>query len=195
MKRPIGVFSGTFDPFHVAHLEACLVAKAVLELETVAILVEKKPRRKSGVTDYQTRLAMIDLAIQEYPSLRLIESGHDNITVDTAVPLLEQQFDNAEYWYIVGSDMVAHMEDWQNIDALFESMKLCVVLRHNADEAKTTQVLKKLKKRFDHLTYQILPGVWSPVSSSSIRQEIAQQGYSKYLHRDVLKYVIKHNVY
>lgn len=194
MQR-IGVFSGTFDPFHIAHLEACLVAKAELELETVVILIEKQPHRKQDVTSYEHRLAIIDLATQEYPSIRMLQYDHDNVTIDNALPVLGQQFGDAQYWYIVGSDMIQHIGDWQNVEALFAAMHLCVILRDNQDERQTVQWLEVLKKQYSSLVYRVLPGVWSPVSSSQIRNEIASTGHSRYLHRGVLKYILTNNVY
>ena len=195
MSRRIGIFSGTFDPFHIAHLEVCLVAKAALELETVVVLIEKSPARKQQVTEYNHRLAMIDLAIQEYPSIRLLEVEHDNITIDTTLPLLDRHFDNAEYWYIAGSDVVPYLEQWQNVEALFLAMHLCIVLRNNNNEAEVMSQLKNLKKSHSNLVYRVLPEVWSDVSSSKIRHELAQTGTSPHLHQDVINYIQQYEVY
>jgi len=195
MTRRVGIFSGTFDPFHVAHLEACLVAKAACELDTVVVLVEKKPHRKTDVTSYDKRLAMIDLALQEYPGIRLLESPGDNITIDNTLPILEEQFEDAEYWYIIGSDVVGHLKHWTNADLLLSRLRLCVVLRSNEDADKTEEELKILNQEYPELGYRILPEVWSPLSSSKIRAEIAKSGYSQYVHREVMKYIVRNNIY
>jgi len=194
MKR-IGVFSGTFDPFHVAHLESCLVAKASCELTTVAILIERKPKRKRNVTTYKNRLAMTDLAIQSYPSLRLIDTKKDNINTKNITPILKEQFPVSEFWYIFGSDMLDHLPHWDGLDSLINEYKFCVILRRKDDLKYTEQILKDLKKKYNRLTYKILPEVWSDISSSKIRSEISENGYSEFLHRDVIKYIMTNNVY
>jgi cytidyltransferase-like protein len=93
----VGIFSGTFDPFHRAHLEACLVAKEACNLNSTVVVLEHKPQRKQKVTAYNHRQQMIDLAIQNYPSIRLQEAPVDNITFDTPVAAnLTKQFGGAE---------------------------------------------------------------------------------------------------
>lgn len=193
--KRVGVFSGTFDPFHIAHLEACLVARAACELDTVLIMVEKDPKRKYSVSSYKKRVTMVDLATSEFPSLRLIESGEDNITIDNTLPLLHDQFPGAEYWYIVGSDMVKHLGSWHKPGKLFEHLHLCVVLRSNKDKDQTKKELDKLKKDYKKLNYKIIPEVWSAVSSSKIRKQIKDSGYSPYLHREVMRYILTKDVY
>ena len=195
MTQRVGIFSGTFDPFHIAHLEACLVSKAACDLDVIAVLVEKKPHRKDKVTAYETRLAMIDLALQEYPSVRLLESPGDNITIDNTLPILEEQFEGAEYWYIIGSDVVNHLKSWTNIGLLLKKLRLCVVLRSNQYADAVEKELKRLNHEYPELSYRILPEVWSPLSSSKIRSEISKNGYSEYVHREVMKYIARNNVY
>ncbi len=194
MKR-VGVFSGTFDPFHIAHFEACIVAKAACELDAIVVLVEKRPHRKTKVTPYEHRLAMIDLALQEFPSLRLLEAPSDNLTIDNVLPMLNNQFADSEYYYIVGSDMIEHMHAWHNVSELFKAMKLCVVLRDNHDKQAVENQLRSLKKQYRELDYTLLPSVWSPISSSVIRNEIKANGYSQFVHREVMKYIAKNTIY
>lgn len=194
MKK-VGVFSGTFDPFHVAHLEVCLVAKSVCGLQTVAIMTEHKPVRKQKVTDYKHRLQMIDLSIQAYPSLRLIDPEVDNITAKSAAKVLREQFPVSEFWYIFGSDMLTHIPDWSELDVLINEFKFCVVLRHNEEKEEVLTSLKKLKKKFPKLEYKVLPAVWSPLSASQIRHTLKETGYSDHVHRDVITYSHKHHIY
>lgn len=194
MKK-IGVFSGTFDPIHIAHVEACLVALAACQLDTVTVMVEKTPQRKQNVTSYKHRLAMAELATANYPSLRLLESPDENITIDNTLPLLTNQFGDAEFWYIAGSDMIKHMKDWPSIGKLFSEMKLCIILRSNDKRAEAEAELMVLKDRYSNVDYKVLPEVWSPVSSSVIRKEISKNRYSPLVHRDVLSYITRERLY
>lgn len=194
IKR-VGVLSGTFDPFHIAHLEACLVAQAACDLDAILVMIEKKPHKKYNVTPYQKRLTMVEYATAEFPKIRLLEAPGPNITIDNTLPLLHHHFSDAEYWFIVGSDVVTHLAHWENPEKLFATMHLCVVLRSNKDKKDTESKLKKLKAQFKDLQYQIVPEVWSEVSSSAIRRQIKGSGYSQNVHRDVLKYILTNNLY
>lgn len=194
-SKRVGVFSGTFDPFHIAHLEACLVSKATCELDTVAIIAERNPRNKQDVTDYRTRLNMIELATAGFPSLRILDVEADALTTKNTLPILREQFGTAELWYVLGSDLVMSLKDWDQLDELCRTFNLCVILRSNKERGVTEAQLELLKDKYPSLQYQILPEVWSPVSSSKIRNQIHKSGFSPYLHRDVLKYVVKNDVY
>lgn len=193
--KRIGVFSGTFDPFHIAHLEACLVSKAACELDTVAIIAERNPRRKQDVTDYKTRLSMIELATAGFPSLRILDAEAGALTTQNTLPLLHEQFDEAEFWYILGSDLAMHLADWPGVAELIDNFRLCIILRSNKDRGVVEAQLEVLKDKYSKLEYKILPEVWSLVSSSKIRDQVKKSGSSPYLHRDVLKYVVKNDVY
>lgn len=194
MSRQIGVFSGTFDPIHIAHVESCLVARAACQLDLVAVMVEANPRRKQDVTGYKHRLAMVEFATANYPSLRLLESPEENITINNTLPLLKSQFNDADFWYIAGSDMVSHMNDWPSVEKLFSEMKLCIILRSNSKRAEVEAQLEKLKEEHT-VEYKVLPEVWSPVSSSVIREDLAKTRYSPLVHRDVLGYITRKRLY
>lgn len=194
MKK-IGIFSGTFDPFHRAHLEACLVAKEACSLDSTVVVLEHDPHRKQMVTAYHHRLEMIDLAIQDYPSIRLLEAPADNITFENLWPILTKQFGDAEYWYILGSDLLTHLDQWPAIGAMLKHIKLCVFLRDNADKAEVTALLHKLQSKFGDLEYTLLPQVWSGVSSSRIRDEIHLTGLSDNVDPAVMAYITKNSIY
>lgn len=191
--RKIGVFSGTFDPIHIAHVEDCLVATAALELDTVCILLEKKPVRKVDVTDYKDRLEMVKLATSEYRRINVLDFDENNVTVGSALNVLDSKFANAEYWYILGSDLLKYIENWQDFDKLIANFNLCVVLRKNSEKDAVVSNLKKISEKNPDLKIKILPEVWSEVSSSKIRDEINKTGTSKLIHPDVLNF-IKDNI-
>lgn len=194
MER-VGVFSGTFDPIHIAHVEACLVATAALNLDTVVILLEKSPTRKKGVADFQDRLRMVKLATAEYKRINVLDIDEDNVTVESALDTLDSKFANAEYWYILGSDVLEHIEKWPNVDTLFQKFNLCVVLRSNDKRSAVEGKLTQIGSTHKELRYKILPEVWSEISSSMIRKQIHETGTSKSVNPDVLTYISDNDLY
>ena len=69
----VGIFSGTFDPVHAGHIAFALEAMESAGLDKVYFLPESMPRRKSGVTHYAHRLAMLELALKPYNKLSILE--------------------------------------------------------------------------------------------------------------------------
>lgn len=194
MKR-IGIMSGTFDPIHIGHVESCLVALAACELEQVLVLVEQKPHRKEKASPYSKRKDMVTLALEDFTLINLFEIDTPNITFASAMPVLKKRFRDTEFFMIIGSDMLDHLGEWQDAASLLGAIKLCVVLRENKKQASVEKQLDALKKTYPGLEYKILPAIWSPVSSSAVRQQIAKQGHSDLVHRRVLAYIQANKLY
>ncbi len=65
----LGVFGGTFDPIHIAHLAVAEEAAETLGLERVLFIPAGEPPHKPGraITPAEDRLAMVELAIAGNP--------------------------------------------------------------------------------------------------------------------------------
>lgn len=194
-KQKIGVFSGTFDPVHIGHVESCLVAIGALELESVVIFLEKKPHRKENVASFYDRANMLELAIQDYPKMRIVDIGSENITTKNTLEYFDNHFESSEYWYILGSDTLSILEDWDDSDLLFERMNMCVVLRKNSDEKKVTKLIRHLKSKYRGTKFTILPAVWSEVSSSKEKVLLHSGKKPDGLDEKVLDYIKSHKLY
>lgn len=194
MKR-IGIFSGTFDPFHIGHLEACLVSRGALELDKVLIMVEKKPKQKSTVTDYKHRHKIIEFSIADFPFIKIFNSAHDNITFDNTVHLLEKEFPASQFCILVGSDILPEMQKWPGFDEWLANNSLAVILRDNKEQKLIQDLIKKINKKEPKSQISLLPAVWSPVSSSSVKKDIKETRHSDLLHRDALEYIKKYKIY
>ena len=89
----LGVFGGTFDPVHTAHLAVAQEAAEALGLERVAFIPAGQPPHKPGreITPAGHRLAMLELAIagnDRFVVDRLeLERGGPSYTVDTLAAL------------------------------------------------------------------------------------------------------------
>jgi nicotinate-nucleotide adenylyltransferase len=193
--RRIGFFSGTFDPFHYAHLEACLIAKEICSLKEVIILLEHNPTRKQKVTLHQHRYNMIRLAVEEYSGLLVEDAPAYNVTYKSLLPLINARYKDDELWYILGSDLLDHLPSWAGIDEMLANMNLCVVLRSNNDKQETEARLKTLQAKHKNVRYEVLPEVWSHISSSKIRAQIDTTGVSDDVPPKVMNYIKKNLLY
>lgn len=190
-SRRIGLFSGTFDPIHVGHVEVCLVALGACGLDEVLVMIEKNPHRKEKVTDYAHRKKMTELVLADFTAIQQFESAYDNITFENTLPELNDTYNKADFCLIIGSDMLEHLADWPAADVWLPQLELCVVLRTNQEKSNATKRIKSLNIK----NYKILPAVLSPVSSSVVKKEIATKGYSERLHQAVMNYIKRHGLY
>ncbi len=194
-NRRIGIFSGTFDPIHIGHIEACLVSKGAFELDKVLVMIEKKPKRKEKVSDYKHRMKMAELALADFDSIELFDTGEDNVTFTDTPTHLQKKFPGCQFIMITGSDMLAHMSEWPGFEEWANSQSIGVVLRSNSEEASVKKIAKEWSKKYPKLQLSVLPAVWSPVSSSKIRNELSKSKHSDLVHRNVMNYIHEHKVY
>ncbi|GAB6933975.1 nicotinate-nucleotide adenylyltransferase [Calditerricola satsumensis] len=119
----VGLFGGTFDPPHVAHLAAAERVRDELALDEVWFVVAGQPPHKmrDAVSPAHHRLRMVELAVADHPAFRVcdieLRRPGPSYTVDT-VRALRRQHPDAEFYFIVGADMAADLPNWRAIDEL-----------------------------------------------------------------------------
>lgn len=186
----IGLFSGTFDPIHVGHVKACLAAKAACGLEQVLVLIEQKPHRKRGVTSYNKRRDMVELALADLTLINFFDTHEPNITFKGTLPILQKRFPSSTFVMIVGSDILSHLATW-DFDTKVE---LCIVLKAEEKLPDIKKGVAVLKKQHPKLVVTILPAV-DTASSSRVRLDLKKQGSSDALHRNVIAYIKQQKLY
>lgn len=131
----VGLFGGTFDPIHTAHLEVADVVRTTLGLDRMLLVVANRPWQKEGdhpVTPAADRLAMVEAAVAGWPGLvpsRIeIDRGGPSYTVDTVRQLLQDE-PGAQLTVVVGADVVAGLTTWHDEAALRDLVTLAVVGR------------------------------------------------------------------
>src|SRR5687768_15879515 len=108
MKR-IGIFGGSFNPPHVAHLIGAEMAREELELNTVIFMPASVPphKQKMRLPDARLRLKMVSAAIADNPCFEAsdIELNREgpSYTVDT-LRQLKSQHPDAQLVLIIGMD-------------------------------------------------------------------------------------------
>jgi nicotinate-nucleotide adenylyltransferase len=135
----IGIFGGTFDPIHTAHLEVAEAVRERLGLDRMLLMVANQPWQKVGsrpITPAEDRFAMVEAAVVDWPGLEPsrmeIDRGGPSYTIDTVRQLLGEE-PGAEVTVVVGSDVVGGLTTWKDEVALRGAVTLAVVGRPGVD--------------------------------------------------------------
>jgi nicotinate-nucleotide adenylyltransferase len=128
----IGVFGGTFDPIHVAHLVAAVEARRALRLDRVVLVPAGDPWQKRGsvAAPAADRLAMARAAVEEIDGLEVspveVERDGPSYTYQTLEALAGP---GRRLFLVVGADVAATMHTWVGIERLPALAALVVVDR------------------------------------------------------------------
>lgn len=182
---PLAILGGTFDPVHYGHLRLAEdVARALEPIEVRLVPAADPPHRRPTRASAEDRLAMLRLALGEFPRLaidtREIERGGKSYTVDTLADLRREE-PTRSLALIVGADAFHGFPQWHRWKSLFELAHIIVVPRPGVDLAQAMPALLRdewrvrktdderlLRERHAGSIY-VQPVAANPISSSAIR--------------------------
>lgn len=132
----LGLFGGTFDPLHVAHLRLAIEAREALGLGEVCFIPAGRPAlRDAPQCSAVHRLAMVERALADLPGFSvdatevLDPAGRPSYTVET----LERQrlLHGAQrpLVLLLGADAFARLEAWHRWRELFGLAHIAVATR------------------------------------------------------------------
>jgi nicotinate-nucleotide adenylyltransferase len=196
----LGIFGGTFDPVHNAHLFLAESARLLENLDRVLFVPtrEKKHYRDDAQADAAHRCAMILAAIEDNAGFALDESDlRDDATGYTAdlIPLLKSKYPEATFTFVIGADSLAN-STWERFDEVLEQLERFVIaprigVRPEALQRVIAAVPKALRERIATLNMPEL------TESASLVRSLLSQGRSvRYLVPEaVWQYIVAHRLY
>jgi nicotinate-nucleotide adenylyltransferase len=195
----IGVFGGTFDPIHNAHLFVAESARVQEDLDRVLFVPNGNAQhRDRPQTDAAHLCAMLLGAIETNPAFALDETDlRPNGTGYTAdlLPLLHRKYPQASFTFIIGADSLVSTP-WVRFDEVLESLERFVIAPRPGVQADTlTRVLDAVPQRLrERVSGLNLPEI--PESSTLVRALIAQHRSVRYLVPEaVWQYIVEHHLY
>ncbi len=192
MKERVGIFGGTFDPPHLAHLAVARAACDHLDLDRLLWIPAGRPPHKESarLTDSRHRTELTRLMTDKDVRFRmeLGEVMDDRIswTVDT----LERIHHAQPEWTLVlimGQDQWSSFDSWHRPDDIRRLAELAVYRRQEGVSSTSDK-----QDQPDHW----LPGHFLHEASTQIRKRI-QQGHSVVdaLTPEVAAYIEEHGLY
>ena len=168
MKR-VGLFGGSFDPVHNAHVALARVALEQLGLDEVRWIPVGHPWQKSRrLSDAADREAMVRLAIAGEPRFVLdrIELRRPGVsyTLDTVRELAAAEPDT-EWVLILGQDQYASLHTWRDWRELVAMVTLAIANRPDAAPAVNAQIARA--------PHHMVSLPMMDVSSTEVRRRVA----------------------
>lgn len=191
----LGLFGGTFDPVHYGHLHTVEAARLELNLSEIWMLPNPHPPHKLDrpLTLYHHRKAMLALALEEFPHLRLSDTEEHAkgpaYTTDTIRRVVAQLPDEPrELWLIVGADSLVELPKWKNPEDLFLLSNVAVLSRPgiSLDDAP-----EQFRDRV-----RILKTPLIPISATELREKIGRgTDVSAWIPPAVCNYIARLHLY
>lgn len=186
-QEKIAIFGGTFDPPHVGHVLAVYYVLLSAGVDKVLIVpCAEHPFGKDQIS-FQHRLAMCRIAfamLGDAVDVLDIEGNRSGMsfTIDT-VRQLAEEYPGVRLELIIGSDNVADLPKWKDIDELKQLVDLRILPRldDNTAESESAQESSFYLPR---------------ISSSSLREMLREgQDVSAHVPGRVLGYIARHGLY
>src|SRR5664279_5442006 len=191
MKR-IGLFGGSFDPVHLAHVALARLALAQLGLDEVRWIPAGRPWQKArALTSAADREAMVRLAIADEPGFVLdrteLRRTGVSYTLDT-VRELDAAEPGTRWVLILGQDQYATLHTWRDWRELLALVTLAIARRPDADAAVNAQIA-----RFPH---QFVDLPMMAISSTEIRRRVAAgESIAGLVPEAVARYIERRGLY
>ncbi len=198
-KMKIGIFGGTFNPPHMAHVKAAEAFFEAISPDRLIIIPDYLPPHKeySGTVSPEQRLKMCELAFGHIDSVSIsdmeIKRGGRSYT---AVTLEQLSSEDRELYFLCGTDMFLTLDTWYNPQKIFELATLCYI-RRESDSALSAEIEKKSLEYRERFNARII-AISSPaieLSSSQIRGMLSSGTADEMLTKSVADYIKKEGLY
>lgn len=175
VKRRIGLFGGSFDPVHNAHLALARQARDELRLDELRWVPAGNPWQKArAMTPAAQRAAMLELAIAGEPRFVIeqceLQRQGPSYTLET-VRELQQRAPGAAWFLVIGQDQYRNLHTWHGFEELLQRVTLAVARRPGATEEGGADGAVDPRVRAAPMQPLALPPM--PISASGIRARVA----------------------
>jgi len=190
--RRIGLFGGTFDPPHNAHVALASLALDELGLDELRWIPAGQPWQKARqITPAAQREAMVRLAMASEPRFMIerceIKRQGPSFTLDT-VRELQAARPGAEWFLIIGQDQYANLHTWRDWRELLARVTLAVANRPGVAIEPHADVKAAAQR--------IVPLPMQDIASTDIRARVAAgQDITALVPAGVARYIEAHHLY
>ena len=186
----IGILGGRFDPVHIGHLIVARDVKEILGLERVIFLVSYNPPHRTAVAEFRDRFNMVRLAVNPLRGFTASQFEKQlNLPKSYTVEVLKQLKNlhpNDTFYFLIGMDQYSRIHTWYKPLDIFKYAHLVVMERKGCSRRR-----EKIHPRVIFVRQREIE-----ISSTEIRQRVAQGKSIKYLVPEVVEnYIFRNRLY
>ncbi len=148
----LGVYGGTFDPVHHAHLILARDALEQLKLDAVLFVPCRQSPHKPGTPPRASeaqRVAMLKQALRGEPRFWLSRCELDrpapSFAIDT-VAEIQDAFPRAKLWWFIGADQLELLATWHRYAELRRAAQFLLLARGEKTSAKNRAAVTSLPR-------------------------------------------------
>ncbi|HEU4887819.1 MAG TPA: nicotinate-nucleotide adenylyltransferase [Thermoanaerobaculia bacterium] len=198
----IGIYGGTFDPFHRGHLETALAARDTMQWDRIIFVpafVQPFKQDRTFASPYH-RFAMIAAATIDrdflFASSVELERGRVSYTVETLEELRAQHPGDTLDW-VIGDDNLEKLHEWKSPDRIFELANFAVLVRSGREvPADLASRVCDPDRRPAHGAISFAGNPIVTVSSTEVRQRVEDgQSIDELVPPPVSRYIHHYGLY
>jgi nicotinate-nucleotide adenylyltransferase len=185
----LGLYGGTFDPIHCAHITVAQTARRQFALDRVFLIPNRLPPHKDRATSasYDHRLRMVEIACRNQFGLAASDiENHEgkSYTIQTLERLRTQYGESVRLYFIIGADAFAEVVLWHRVEEVFRMTEFIVVSRPGFEfEAPRGAIVHRLES------------LALRASSTEIRRQLAAGEAATDLDPEVREYIGANGLY
>lgn len=199
----IGLFGGTFDPPHLAHLRVAEEVKEAFSLyEIWFIPAGYPPHKEREPLPFEDRLTMLTLATKNNPAFKVLDLERQAKPSYTLLTLqrLTTLFPGYHFYLLLGWDAFMEIETWWHYEEFLHYVDI-IVFSRGVGPWKEAPLLVKQRalqiwgdRALERVTFlEVFP---FPLSSTLIRALLKEKKSVRYLvPEEVFLYIEEKNLY
>jgi nicotinate-nucleotide adenylyltransferase len=179
----IGIFGGSFNPPHLAHVLALAVVHARFEVERLLVVPTYQHPFAKSLAPFEDRVKMCELAMGWLPRVEISrveeELGGESKTLRT-VEHLAAKYPHAQLRFVMGADVMVESSKWYRFDRIVEIAPPIVLGRVGVDYPGAP------------------PPVLPAISSTEVRAKLGGVelgGVEQLVPKSVIEYARAHKLY
>ena len=191
-RKRVGIFGGSFDPVHGAHVALAEAALVELRLDEVRWIPAGQSWQKTRTMSAAAhRVAMVQVAIAHEPRFTLdrieVDRPGDSFTLDT-VRALAAAYPGTQWFLLIGQDQYTGLHSWRDWQTLLGLVVLAVANRPGESRQPHAEVQR--------VPHRMVPRPMLDISSTDIRQRVAAGAdISHLVPPGVARYIETHGLY